>query len=520
MLYLTQHQNNGLILYTLNAPLRIPFLNRSTKELFGQCYTCISMASNTAMTASKPQIDLTRPPFKSYPAWVIEKLSPLAVEKIQAVHDWVETECVPAEAIMKVQLAKNRWEIPLLMKQLRQKAKARGLFNLFLPKTFKESPGLTNLEYSCCAEIMGRVYWAAQTMNCHAPETGNIELLAKYCNEKQKKQWLEPLMNGDFSSAYSMTEPDVATSDATQVSLDMRKSSDGKHYIINGRKLYGNARWNPDMKLFILMGCSDPTNPNAHRRHSTLLVPADTPGLTMLRNLTIMGYDHAPEGHGEYFYDNVKIPVENVILGEGRAFEIAQGRLGPGRIHHCMRLIGQCERAYEYALIRCTDPRKKPRGKFIGQFDSQIERLASMRMEIDAMRLIVLNAAATMDIHGNKSGKYVIAQSKVMVPITAAKIIDECMQIYGGQGLTQHTPLPEMWTYARFVRVADGPDAAHRHQIGRGEVRNADTVRQRHERYMEIARRLEKELGMEEEMRNELTWEYLDKERRKTRAKL
>ena len=478
------------------------------------------MALNTAISPEQPQMDITKPPFNRYPAWVLEKLSPLAVEKINAVHEWVETECIPAEAIMKAQLAKSRWQTPQLMKQLRQKAKSRGLFNLFLPKSFKESPGLTNLEYSCCAEIMGKVYWAAQTMNCHAPETGNIELLAKYCNPVQKKQWLEPLMNGDFSSAYSMTEPDVASSDATQISIDMKKSADGRHLVINGRKLYGNSKDNAECQLYILMGCSDPQNPNAHRRHSTILVPADTPGFRMVRNLSIMGYDHAPEGHGEYIYENVKIPIENVILGEGRAFEIAQGRLGPGRIHHCMRLIGQCERAYEYALIRCTDPRKKPRGRLIGQFDSTIERLAQMRLELDAMRLVVLNAAATMDIHGNKAGKYVIAQSKILVPETAARIIDECMQIYGGQGLTQHTPLPEMWTYARFVRVADGPDAAHRHQVGRGEIRTADAVRQRHERHREIAQRLAQEMGMAEEMRDEVTWEYLDKQVKQAGAKL
>lgn len=472
------------------------------------------------MTSSSPQLDTTKPPFSRYPAWVLEKLSPLAVTKIQQVHDWVETECIPAEALMKAQLAQNRWRTPPLMKSLRAKAKTKGLFNLFLPKSFKESPGLTNLEYSCCAEIMGRVYWAAQTMNCHAPETGNIELLAKYCNEEQKRQWLHPLMNGDFSSAYSMTEPDVASSDATQISFSITKSSDGKEYILNGRKLYGNSKANDEVKLYILMGCSDPTNPNPHRRHSTLLVPADTPGFRMVRNLTIMGYDHAPEGHGEYIYENARVPVSNVILGEGRAFEIAQGRLGPGRIHHCMRLIGQCEHAYEYALIRATDPRKQPRGKLIAQFDSTIERLAQMRLEIDAMRLVVLNAAATMDIAGNKAGKYVIAQSKILVPVTAAKIIDECMQLYGGQGLTQHTPLPEMWTYARFVRLADGPDAAHRHQVGRGEVRTADAVRARHEMYRARAKDLERELGMEEEMQNEATWEYLDKEVKRAGAKL
>ncbi|KAL0934685.1 acyl-CoA dehydrogenase [Colletotrichum truncatum] len=367
------------------------------------------------------------------------------------------------------------------MHELRRKAKDRGLFNLFLPKHFKGSPGLTNLEYSCCAEIMGRCYWAAQTMNCHAPETGNIELLAKYCNEAQKTKWLQPLLDGTAASAYSMTEPDVASSDATQIGI--RINRDGDSYVINGRKLYGNCLWNKELSFYILMGCTDPENPNKWSRHTMIIVPCDTPGISQVRNLSIMGYDYAPEGHGEYLYENVRVPAENIILGEGRAFEIAQGRLGPGRIHHCMRLIGQCERAYELALVRCTDHRKKPRGKLIGEFDSNIERIAQMRLELDAARLIVLNAADTMDLLGNKAGKRAIAQSKIIVPVLATKIIDECMQMFGGQGLTQHTPLPEMWTYARFVRVADGPDAAHRHQVGREELKKAEEVTRRHQMY-------------------------------------
>ncbi|KAL2355238.1 acyl-CoA dehydrogenase family member 10 [Cryomyces antarcticus] len=422
------------------------------------------------------------PALNRLPPWVKAKLSSKAVETIIKVHDWVETECIPAEPIMKAQLVENRWKTPRLMKDPRKKAKSNGLFNLFLPKHFGDlSPGLTNLEYSCCAEIMGRCYWAAQTMNCHAPETGNIELLAKYCNEEQKKKWLQPLLDGDGCSAYSMTEPDRATSDATNIAC--RITREGDTLIINGRKLYGNALWNEDLAFYILMACSDPDNPNQWKRHSTVIVPANSPGLTMKRNLTIMGYDHAPEGHGEYIYDNVRIPAANIILGEGRAFEIAQGRLGPGRIHHCMRLIGQTERAYELALIRCIDQRKKPRGKLIGQFDSNIERIASMRLRLDSMRLVVLNAADVMDTLGNKAGRYAIAQSKILVPEMAANIIDECMQLYGGQGLTQHTALPEMWTYARFVRIADGPDAVHRHQVGRDQLKTAEGFRNRHEAY-------------------------------------
>ena len=330
-------------------------------------------------------------------------------------------------------------------------------------------------------------------MNCHAPETGNIELLAKYCNEEQKKKWLQPLLDGTAASAYSMTEPDVASSDATQIGI--RITREGDSYVINGRKLYGNCLWNKELSFYILMGLSDPNNSDRWRRHSMVIVPCNTPGITQVRNLSIMGYDHAPEGHGEYVYNNVRIPVENVILGEGRAFEIAQGRLGPGRIHHCMRLIGQCERAYELALIRCNDPRKKPRGKLIGEFDSNIERIAQMRLELDGARLIVLNAADTMDLFGNKAGKRAIAQSKILVPNLATKIIDECMQMYGGQGLTQHTPLPEMWTYARFVRVADGPDAAHRHQVGREEMKAAKEFRRRHDGYQERYKKFAEQYG-------------------------
>ncbi|KAH7018434.1 LOW QUALITY PROTEIN: acyl-CoA dehydrogenase family member 10 [Microdochium trichocladiopsis] len=443
------------------------------------------------MTSGLTNPALNGPAFERIPAW---KLRPIAIEKIQAVYDFVETECIPRERIMKDQLEHKRWATPPLMHELREKAKQRGLFNLFLPNHFPESPGLTNLEYACCAEIMGRVYWAPQTMNCHAPETGNIELLAKYCTPEQKEKWLKPLMEGTASSAYSMTEPDRASSDATQIAIDMK--IEGDEVVINGRKLYGNCLWNKELSFYILMGCSDPANPVKWNRHTTVIVPCDTPGITQVRNLTIMGYDWAPEGHGEYLYENVRVPKENIILDAGRAFEIAQGRLGPGRIHHCMRLIGQCERAYELALIRCNDPRKKPRGKLIGEFDSNIERVAQMRLEIDMLRLVVLNAADTMDLYGNKAGRRVIAQSKIIVPNVVCKIIDECMQIWGGQGLTQHTPLPELWTYSRFVRVADGPDAAHRHQVGREEMKTAKRFIKQYEQYDRAYKKFAEEAGV------------------------
>jgi alkylation response protein AidB-like acyl-CoA dehydrogenase len=312
-----------------------------------------------------------------------------------------------------------------------------------------------------------------------------------------------------------MTEPDVASSDATNIGIEIRR--DGDEYVINGRKLFGNAKWNADVKLYILMGCTDPSNADIRRRHSMLLVPADSPGLTMRQNLSIMGYDCAPEGHGEFIYDNVRVPVSNVILGEGRAFEIAQGRLGPGRIHHCMRLLGQGELAYELALVRATDARKKPRGKLIGEFDSNIERIAQMRLELDAMRLVVFSAADTLDAkhkhndpNSSRKARYVIAQSKILVPTAVARIVDECMQLYGGQGLTQYTPLPEMWTYARFVRLADGPDAAHRHQVGRDQIKGAKEVLERHIKYYEIALELREKFGLGEELRDDCSWEYIN----------
>jgi acyl-CoA dehydrogenase len=247
-----------------------------------------SMAGNSDVAALLEEV-----PFKGYPPWVVSKLRPQAVDLIRKVHKWVETECIPAEPILKAQLAqgKSRWVTPPLIHDLRKKAKAQGLFNIFLPNHFKESPGLTNLEYSCCAELMGRVYWAAQTMNCHAPDTGNMELLAKYCSEEQKQKWLKPLMDGEAFSAYSMTEPDVASSDATNISCRLTLDKSTNEYVINGRKLYGNVLWNDEVKFHILMACSDPENPNPWRRHTMIIVPRDTPGHRQVRNLSIMGYD-------------------------------------------------------------------------------------------------------------------------------------------------------------------------------------------------------------------------------------
>ncbi|SMR50046.1 unnamed protein product [Zymoseptoria tritici ST99CH_3D1] len=443
------------------------------------------------------------PSFHRLPLWVRENLSPKALSLLTRVWTWVEEECIPAEHIYKAQLAEpgKQWQHPPIMLELRERAKREGLWNLFLPKHFGElSPGLTNLEYATMAEVMGRCYWAAQTMNCHAPDTGNMELLAKYASSEQKEKYLMPLLRGETFSSYSMTEPDVAASDATNIACRITPDPDDPDYLlINGRKLYGTVANNKDLGFYILMGCSDPENPDPWKRHTTVIVPKGTPGQHFVRNLTIMGYPMPPEGHGEFIYTDARIPRSNIILGPGRAFEIAQGRLGPGRIHHCMRLIGATERAYELALIRCTDTRFTPRGKTLATFDSNLERLADMRMTLDSLRQVVMNAAHTMDVQGNKAGTYAIAQSKVLVPRGCAKIIDECMQMYGGQGLTQHTVLPEMWMYARFVRVADGPDAAHRHQVGRGEVKGVEEWRERVRGYERRGAELGRKWGVEME---------------------
>ncbi|KAH8170479.1 acyl-CoA dehydrogenase, middle domain-containing protein [Sarocladium implicatum] len=445
-----------------------------------------------------PQVDINAlkgPAFDRIPPFAKAKLRPIAVEKIQQVYDFVEERIIPLERVVSKTLEETPWATPQVIKDLREEAKRQGLWNLFLPNHFKESPaGLTNLEYACCCELMGRCYWAQQVFNCHAPETGNMELLAKYCNEKQKEKWLKPLMDGTASSVYSMTEPDQASSDATNISIRMHKDGDG--YVINGRKFFGNCLWNKEVKFLIVMVCSDPDNSNPWKRHSTVIVPADSPGLRQVRNLTVLGYDWASEGHAEFVYDNVRIPAENVILGPGEGFTIAQGRLGPGRTHHCLRLLGQCERAVELAIVRATDEQFRPRKKVLAQNDEVIGKIASMRMELDAMRLICYNACDTMDLMGNVAGRRAIAQAKVLVPATIENIISECMQIYGGTGLTQVTPLPKLWAYARWARLADGPDAAHRHQVGREELKKGKELTARHQKYNEREKQLAEQHGI------------------------
>ena len=354
-----------------------------------------------------------------------------------------------------------RYRTPEIVQQLKKKAKAEGLWNLFLPGD--HGAGLTNLEYAPLAELMGRVDWSSEVFNCSAPDTGNMEVLTLYGSEAQKKQWLEPLLNGEIRSAFSMTEPEVASSDATNIQCTILR--DGDHYVINGRKWFTSGAMNEDCKILIVMGKTAPDNPDKHKQQSMILVPKNTPGVKIIRDMKVYGYDHAPVGHPEIVYDNVRVPASNMLLGEGRGFEIAQGRLGPGRIHHCMRLIGCAQRALELMCQRAN--RRVAFGKPLGEQGSVREDIANSYCEIEQARLLTLKAADKMDREGNKAARDLIAAAKIVVPSMAARVIDRAIQIHGGMGVSQDTFLAESYTYARFIRIGDGPDQVHMSQLGR-----------------------------------------------------
>ena len=348
-----------------------------------------------------------------------------------------------------------RYKTPQIVQDLKKKARAEGLWNLFLPGD--HGAGLTNMDYAPLAEIMGRVGWASEIFNCSAPDTGNMEVLTLYGNEQQKKKWLEPLLNGEIRSAFSMTEPEVASSDATNIQCSIIR--DGDDYVINGRKWFTSGAMNEDCKILIVMGKSDPNNPNKHIQQSMILVPKDTPGVRIIRDMKVYGYDHAPVGHPEIVYDNVRVPASNMLLGEGRGFEIAQGRLGPGRIHHCMRLVGCAQRALE---IMCDRAQKRfAFGKPLGEQGSVREDIANSFCEIEQARMLTLRAADKMDREGNKAARDMIAAAKIVVPSMAARVIDRAIQVHGGMGVSQDTFLAKAYTYARFIRIGDGPDQVH-----------------------------------------------------------
>ena len=385
------------------------------------------------------------------------------VSKFMDDHIW------PAEEIYASQMDSfreegNPWRVPPVIEELKTKAKAQGLWNFFLPES-QNGFGLTNLEYAPLAEIMGQIGFASEVFNCSAPDSGNMEVLDKYGSKEQQDKWLKPLLEGEIRSAFAMTEPGVASSDATNICSTIE--ADGNDYVINGEKWWTSGFGNPDCKVMIFMGVTNPDNPK-HQRQSQILIPTDAEGINLERMLTVYGVDHAPGGHAHLTFKDVRVPKENLILGEGRGFEIAQGRLGPGRIHHCMRMIGQAERALELLCKRSTS--RIAFGKPLAELGGNYDVIADCRTEIEMCRLLTLKAAHMMDTVGNKIAKSEIAQIKVAVPNMVVRVIDKAIQIHGGAGVSQDTPLARLFTSTRFLRIGDGPDEVHRRAIARAEL--------------------------------------------------
>jgi len=387
----------------------------------------------------------------------------------QRLDDFMQEHVYPAEEsyFSTLDKAETRWSIPPVMEELKSRARDAGLWNLFLPDS-EYGAGLSNLEYAPLAEIMGRSMIASEVFNCSAPDSGNMEVLVRYGNAQQKEQWLAPLLRGEIRSAFAMTEPDVASSDATNIQATIVR--DGDYYVINGRKWWTSGAMDPRCKILIFMG---KTNPDAerHSQQSMILVPMDSPGVQVVRPLTVYGYDDAPHGHAEMSFVDVRISAANLLLGEGRGFEIAQGRLGPGRIHHCMRLIGMAERALESMCRRANE--RIAFGKTLSQQGVVREAIADSRMDIDQARLLTLKAADMMDKAGNKVARSEIAMIKVVAPAMALRVIDRAVQVHGGAGVSGDFGLAAAWAGARTLRLADGPDEVHRVSIARLELGRA-----------------------------------------------
>ena len=392
---------------------------------------------------------------------LIERLDSFMQEHIYPVE-----QAYIAQVNAHAQASDTRWQTSAMMETLKNKARSADLWNLFLPHEYLPyGAGLTNLEYAPLCELMGRVLWSAEVFNCSAPDTGNMEVLAKYGTEQHKKQWLEPLLKGEIRSAFAMTEPAVASSDATNIETSIVRH--GKDYVINGRKWYTSGAMNENCKIMVVMGKSDPLAAR-HQQQSQILVPMDTPGVRIVRPMAAMGHYDEPVGHAEVEFVNVRVPAENLLVGEGEGFAIAQGRLGPGRIHHCMRLIGCAQRALDMACQRVNE--RVAFGQTLSKQQSIRERIAQMHCDIEQARLLTLKAADSMDRHGNKVSRDIIAAIKIVAPKMACHVIDQAIQMHGAAGTSQAFILAASYAYARTVRLADGPDEVHMMQLGRNLI--------------------------------------------------
>ena len=400
---------------------------------------------------------------------MMPELRPEAIDLLDRVKNFINDEVKPKEHVFhdQIKVGEDRWnQYPEVIDELKDKAKASGLWNLFLPES-EFGAGLSNYEYAHLAEQMGKCHIASEAMNCSAPDTGNMEVIARYGNEQHQEEWLQPLLDGKIRSAFGMTEPGTASSDATN--MQATAVLDGDEYVINGEKWWTSGAGDPRCKIIIFMCVTNPDNPK-HQRHSMILVPMEAEGVEIKKMMHVFGYDDAPHGHAHMKFTNVRVPKENLLLGEGRGFEIAQGRLGPGRIHHCMRAIGAGEVALELMCKRGIDPNKVAFGKNLAQLGANFDYIAESRIELNAARFLTLDAAVKMDTVGNKVAASEIAQIKVFAPNVALKIIDRAIQIHGGEGVSQLTPLASMYAHMRTLRLADGPDEVHRRAVARYEL--------------------------------------------------
>ena len=398
---------------------------------------------------------------------MLPELSTKVEDLLERVSKFMDENIYPNEKKIGAEIAEgDRWQPSQILEGIKAKAKEQGLWNLFLPNSDRGA-GLTNYEYAHLCELMGRTQFGPEAFNCSAPDTGNMETLERYASEEVKKEWMVPLLEGTIRSAFAMTEPAVASSDATNIEASIIK--DGDEYVINGRKWWTSGANDPRCKVFIFMGKTDAKNPDRHKQQSMIVVPADSAGVKVLRHLPVFGFDDAPHGHGEVLFENVRVPAKNMLLGEGRGFEIAQGRLGPGRIHHCMRLIGVAEVALEKMCKRTKE--RVAFGKPVSEQTVTQERIAESRIMIDQCRLLTLYAAHKMDVHGNKEARKEIAMIKVAAPNMACKIIDWAIQAHGAGGVSDDFGLSKMYAQSRTLRLADGPDEVHRNQIARLELK-------------------------------------------------